>query len=229
MHAKPKLSILVFYLFCIVIAVQPIALTASNYITVNSGVYFKPGSSLGLLQFGSAVRSTQISFSDSYVHFNNFRFDDGDYSWSYLGFQPSSNSNVTLTKADRTSVEYTVYNLSDSQTTQKIIFPAEWDEPTSVSGAWNWGYSGRTLTVTALPSSPQNIRITFSSFIEEVNTINSRILGSVGLFAIVPIVLGAVLLMASLKGDIDPKVMIQITVIILVQAVIIFALMAGVE
>lgn len=222
-----KTWVLILFLACVIISFQPLSLSAPNYVTIYPGVFFRGSSSQGPIHFDSVVRSAQIRFLNSYIYFSNFRFQDGDYVWPSLGFQCSDNSNVTVTKADRTSVQYTVNNLTASTTTQNIVFPANWDRPTSVSGAWNWGYSGRTLSITALSGSPKNIRITFSDYIEEVNTINSRILSSIGFFVIVPIFLGAILLYASIQGDIDPSLMIKLTVVILIQAVIVFTLMAG--
>lgn len=189
-------------------------------------MFFKPASDLGVLHFGSAITCTGFNFADSYVYFDGMRFNGGDRTWSQIGFQCSSGSNMTITTLDNLLVEYTV-NRTSGASSQKITFPNIQSPPNSVSGADFWSYVNDVLTVHVTHSSPVNVSIVLPTEMDELaNRVDANILTSVSFMVLAPLVLGAVMLYLSYEsGSIDAIPLIKLLLALGIGTILILTMM----
>lgn len=160
-HVDRKSSVSFLAFFCLIIGFQPIALSGIGYWTVNPSWKFAL-TDCGTVSFNSTAYFSGFQFQGEYVVFSGLRFPGG-YSWPSLGFQCSTNGNITILKTDEREIQYTV-NAPLGQTSTTRLSLSHLAKPSSVTGAFSWSHSGNIVTARVLHLSPTTITISWEEY-----------------------------------------------------------------
>lgn len=163
MFTDRRTPILVLMGLCLLVALQPIALTASNYITITPNVYFKESLTYGEMEFDANARTTQISFNDGFTYFSNLRYVSAStgYAYSSIGFRITNNGNITVTEIEEDTLGLTLNANTGENTVTKLWLPST-RIPNTVSGVDSWTMWINTLTLFHEHDSPTDVLVAWS-------------------------------------------------------------------
>ena len=194
-------------LFIIFKVLMPVtfAFAAIEFSTENT-IY--RASSCGIVFLASPYSATSFTFSDGFLMFSGFNYGSG--TWGTIGFSCETEiANMTVNIVQNSYLKYTVDAPTSTTSITKVYLGSK-GSPTSVVGADSWEYSSvnKTLTVSNLHSSPQEIEFEWENVInEEADEIYSSLMEAYGIAALIPLLLVCVAIVGALNGNIDQAVM----------------------
>jgi len=141
-----KTSVLLLLFACIVIALQPMALTATTYWDVSTdwSFYSGTGSNSGPVTFGSPFTTTQIQIDGGLVTFSYFNMGT---LWTSIGFHAPQGATMDVTQVTTDEV---IYDIDPGSGMKKwSLYVASKGAPNTVTGGVSWTYytGNQTLAV----------------------------------------------------------------------------------
>jgi len=141
-----KVHVLLLLAACLVISLQPMALTGSTYWDVSTGwsFYSGTGSNSGPVTFSTPFTTTQIQIDGGLVTFSNFNMGT---SWASIGFHAPQGATMDVTQVTSDQV---VYDINPGSGMKKwSLYVASKGSPNTVTGGVSWTYytGNQTLAV----------------------------------------------------------------------------------
>lgn len=149
-----KFPILLLAVACLIISLQPMALSANTYWTVAPVFRFYATDSGGSVRFVQYVRMYGWYWSGGLVRFQQLNM--GEYVYSELGFSCSSPASIVVQSANKNEIQYIVTAAAGITSTTQVSVPVGFTV-FDVDNADGWGFSAGIVTVTVAHTSPRKI------------------------------------------------------------------------